>query len=311
MAKIQYGPGVRFSNSTLNIIQVANEIIEEYLLQGFDLTLRQLYYQFVARDYIANKQTEYKRLGDILNNARLAGLVDWNAIVDRTRFLRSPSYWDSPEGVIRSAAYSFKVDKWQDQKCRIEAWIEKDALVGVIESVCSKNEIPYFSCRGYVSQSEMWSAAQRIKRYYESREQKTIILHLGDHDPSGIDMTRDISERISMFLSRDFDWTPGIFGIERIALNMDQIRQYNPPPNPAKTTDSRYDSYIRIHGQESWELDALDPRTLSDLISNIVDQHIDRDKWGKHSDFESETKDTIRTIGYKFEEVRDFLREAE
>src|SRR5580692_12534694 len=93
-----------FSEGSLSLIAAATQIIEEYQADGFTLTLRQLYYQFVSRDLIENKQTEYKRLGSIINDARLAGLIDWSAIEDRTRNVEINSHWDEPSGVIQSAA---------------------------------------------------------------------------------------------------------------------------------------------------------------------------------------------------------------
>ncbi|MEN6565894.1 MAG: hypothetical protein ABFC57_06300 [Veillonellales bacterium] len=307
MPKRSYGPSVKFSKGTLNVIEQANFIIEDYSAQGFDLTLRQLYYQFVARDLLPNKQSEYKRLGSILNDARLAGLIDWGAIVDRTRFLRKPSFWDSPEDVIRSAAWSFKTDKWRSQSARIEAWIEKDALVGVIEPVCNRYEVPFFSCRGYVSQSEMWSAAQRIYQAFEEYEQPTIIVHLGDHDPSGIDMTRDIADRLKLFIGADNDWPDDVISVNRVALNMEQILRYNPPPNPAKVTDSRFDSYFNAHGGESWELDALDPKTLSGVIEDTILRYMDLDLWNKDKACEQETKKVINVIAANYAEVKDLF----
>lgn len=145
------------------VIDQANEIIAAYAAQGFDLTLRQLYYQFVSRDRIANSDREYKRLGSVINDAQLAGLVDWDAITDRTRNVRAVSHWETPGAIIDSAAYSFRIDKWLLQPYRVEVWIEKDALAGVIERVCTDLDVPYFSCRGYTSQSEMWAAAHNVE----------------------------------------------------------------------------------------------------------------------------------------------------
>lgn len=173
-----------FREATLALIEVANDIIQEYAAQGFDLTLRQLYYQLVARDLIPNTQREYKRLGSIVNDARLAGLIDWDHIVDRTRFLRRLSHWDGPEDIVKACADQFRVDKWQNQPVRVEVWIEKDALVGVIEGVCNELDVPYFSCRGYTSQSEMWGASLRLGSY-SLKKQTPIILHFGDHRPIG------------------------------------------------------------------------------------------------------------------------------
>ena len=291
----------RFSANSRAAIDQANRIIADYQRQGFDLTLRQLYYQFVARGLIPNRDSEYKKLGSVVNDARLAGLIDWNAIQDRTRFVRSLSHWDSPEAVIASAAASYRRDMWETQDYRPEVWIEKDALVGVISGVCEDLDVPYFSCRGYTSQSEMWAAGQRLKRYVRDG-QTPVILHLGDHDPSGIDMTRDIADRLELFM--------GGCPIDRLALNLDQVRAYNPPPNPAKTTDSRFASYIRIYGQESWELDALEPRVLADLIRGTLAQLIDTDAWDDQlAEVEGEQA-LLGQAASRWSDVAEFLKEG-
>jgi hypothetical protein len=251
-----------FRPDTLAIISQANDIINEYAAQGYDLTLRQLYYQFVARDILANSQANYKRLGSIVSDARLAGLISWTAIVDRTRNVRGNSHWQTPEQVLKAARNSFYMDRWQGQPRRVEVWIEKDALVGVIEKPCKDLDVSFFSCRGYVSQSEQWNAAQRLLNY-EDRGIAPLVLHLGDHDPSGIDMTRDIADRLRMF---------GCYKtkVKRIALNMEQVEETGPPPNPTKLTDTRAESYIVKYGRDCWELDALDPTYLGNLIRRQV-----------------------------------------
>lgn len=263
---------IKLRTDTLAQIEKANTIIAEYEAQGFRLTLRQLYYQFVSRDLLENTEKNYKRLGDIISNGRLAGLIDWDAIEDRTRNLRSLGHWSDPAEIIYSAHSSFQIDRWANQPNRVEVWVEKDALVGVIEGVCEDNDVSYFACRGYTSQSEMYGAAQRLARYVKAGQDVTI-LHLGDHDPSGIDMTRDIRDRMEMFLR-------GLgCDVNRLALNWEQIELYSPPPNPAKTTDSRYAGYESEYGDESWELDALEPRVISDLIERNILALRDEDLW--------------------------------
>lgn len=287
MPKICYEPKT-FKSHHEAIIAIANDIIHEYAQAGFALTLRQLFYQFVARDYLPNQQKYYKLLGGVINDARLAGRVDWNAIEDRTRNLRSNPHWESPSQIVEAAAEQYQIDKWAYQDKRIECWIEKDALVGVIEDVCRRWDIPFFSCRGYVSQSEQWRAAMRYEEY--AREaQDVVLLHLGDHDPSGIDMTRDIEDRMH-----------SVFGVhcsvERLALNMDQIKHYGPPPNPAKVTDSRAPSYIARYGRDSWELDALDPRTIEALIESAIEAHVNMDRWQEAVDIEDDHKESLQAI---------------
>lgn len=276
-------------------IDQANVIIKEYQAAGYELTLRQLYYQFVARDLIKNNQREYKNLGDIINEARLAGLIDWNAIVDRTRNLRSIGHWDTPADIIASAASSFRIDKWVEQEHRIEIWIEKDALVGVIENACNKHDIPFFSCRGYTSQSELWGAAMRMNGYIKEG-QEPVVIHLGDHDPSGKDMTRDIEDRFEMFCGRRIK-------VQRIALNMDQINKHKPPPNPCKITDSRAENYMKEFGDESWELDALDPKIINGLIETEVAKYKDMAQWRKDIATENKHRENLTLISSRWSDV--------
>lgn len=292
-----------FKPETLETIDHANQIIAEYRQAGLRLTLRQLYYQFVARDLLANTLRNYKNLGNAINDARLAGLIDWHAIEDRTRNLRSNAHWDDPAGIVRAAARSFALDKWEGQKRRVEVWIEKDALVGVIEEVCGDLDVAFFSCRGYTSQSEMWDAAQRLIRYGENG-QHPLILHLGDHDPSGIDMSRDIRDRLELFMEAH-----GVMAAEvkRIALNEEQVERYAPPPNPAKVTDSRAPKYIERFGRESWELDALEPTVLIDLIRTEVERVMDKRKWQARYDEQESQRELLTKASEKWEDVADFL----
>jgi hypothetical protein len=264
MPRIKYEDKT-FRSGTLALIGIVNQIVEEYSEQGYDLTLRQVYYQCVSRDIIPNNEKSYDKLGRIVGDARMAGLVDWKAIVDRTRNLRGNGHWGAPTDIMLSAAESFAVDKWSreyGQDFRPEVWVEKDALVGVVGRVCEELDVSYFSCRGYTSLSEMWAASQRLLNYRKGG-QTPFIIHLGDHDPSGIDMSRDITDRLEIFTKRSLEF-------KRIALNSDQVEQYNPPPNPAKLSDSRATGYIARFGYESWELDALNPTVIADLIRGAV-----------------------------------------
>lgn len=274
----------KFAPSSQTIIDQANVIIEEYQEAGFSLTLRQIYYQFVSRGYIENTIQSYKRLGSIINDARLSGDIDWLAIEDRTRNIRVANYFSSPQSLLYSAKRSYAIDMWANQDYRLECWIEKDALVGCVENICSKLQVPYMACRGYTSQSEQWRSAQRIQKYCEEGK-VPMILYLGDHDPSGIDMTRDHRDRLNIF--------DAITQVKRLALNYEQVLEFNPPPNPTKLTDSRATAYIEQFGLECWELDALGPQQISDLVENAIREHIDEDAWEEKEDELQRGKDAI------------------
>jgi hypothetical protein len=297
MARIKYRE-FNFRPMTLAIIHAANVICAEYAAQGLQMTLRQLYYQFVARGYLRNRQTEYNRLGSIINDARLAGMLDWDYIVDLTREVESVPHWDDPADVLDAVANQFRVDKWARQDYRPEVWIEKEALAGVIAPTCRALDVPYFAVRGYNSQSAQHEAAQRFIEHMDAA-QIPIIFHLGDHDPSGIDMTRDNDERLWGFGAE--------VQVRRLALNMDQVRQYNPPPNPAKMTDSRVGSYLDRYGDESWELDALTPNVLTGLITAAVDSIRDETKWVEDVEREEEHRRLLALAADDWDKVRNLL----
>ena len=300
MPKIQYKE-INFRAKSLELIGLVNQVINEYKAQGYELTLRQAYYQLVARGYIPNNERSYKNIGNLINDGRLAGLIDWTAITDRTRNLRGNSHWKKPSDVIASAKYSYLLNKWQEQPNYVEVWVEKDALVDIVGQACRPLDTPYFSCRGYTSQSEMWSAAQRFIR--QGDRENRIIIHLGDHDPSGIDMTRDIQERLTMFGAN--------VHVKRVALTMEQIETYNPPPNPAKMTDSRCWKYIENFGYESWELDALEPKMLTNLITEQVTMYRDDEIYQAVCDREDREKEELQMLVDSYDEAINYLKSWE
>ena len=224
MAKIEYLTGC-VRKGDLKIIAKAKPILEEYANAGYRVTLRQLHYQFVARGYLPNTDATYDKICEAMLRGRMEGMIDWDVIEDRTRILRFRPQWDDAADILRSCAAHFHVDYWKNQKCRAEIWIEKDALLGVIEETCENWDCSYFSCRGYPSTSELHEASLRIK-HFKKMGQDVKILYCGDHDPSGLDMCNYIVRTLHDFRTN--------FQFKRIALNMDQIERLNPPPNQVK-----------------------------------------------------------------------------
>ena len=317
MPKIAYARK-RFREDSMKIIIDANALIEEYMDQGFPSpTLRQLYYMFIATDKFPaswideaynlrkgldpstkNTDKNYDKLGVLISDARLAGLIDWNVIEDRHRHLNDRGHWNSPSEIIDAVANQYHKDLWEDQQYRPFVFIEKDALVGVIEGICKEWDVPYLACKGYASQSLMWRLGMTMARY-ENDGQTPIVFHLGDHDPSGLDMTRDIQERLAMFGTSA--------EVKRLALNMDQIRKYNPPPNPAKVTDSRFIAYQREYGDESWELDALKPKVMTGLVEKHVKALIDKPKWNDRAAEVQSEKDQLATVSSQWDSIIENL----
>ena len=290
-----------FQAKTLRLINHANAIIADMDAQGYTLTLRQLYYRLVESKILTNKQQNYDKLGYVVDEARKAGLIDWNAIEDRTRFLRSIRNYSDPSHFLTRMIQHYAEDLWRDQDNYCEVWIEKDALIGVVERPCNEYRVPHFACRGYPSSSELYIAGKRLKQKLQKHD-RVIIFYLGDHDPSGLDMDRSNDDLLNMF-----GRTTGI-EVKRLGLTFDQVQQYNLVPDPAKQTDSRFAAYAELYGDESYELDALRPQIIDQLIRDAILSVLDQEDFDNKLLQEEENNKHIQTIAENFGDVKRYFK---
>lgn len=308
--------------NTQELIQHCQRITESYLEMGIKITLRQLYYDLVSEKLIPNHDTIYKKFSSLLTDARYCGLIDWEALEDRNRPSDMHSEWDDVHELIQSAIASYRLPRWNDQEYYIELFTEKDALSSIIQPICNKWHIRFNVNKGYSSASIMYQLAQRLAEKIKDGK-KVLLLYVGDHDPSGLDMVRDVEARVNEFLkvwvenyfweteheNKDSDWyrteemghdgwrwffetdyLKEKFTILPIALTMEQINTLHPPPNPAKITDPRAKWYISNFGEESWEVEALKPNYLIELINETVKKYVDIDDYNRWLDLEKEHK---------------------
>ncbi len=263
-------------------------VLAQYKAMGLRLTLRQLFYQLVTKNIIANTFAEYKNLGTLLSKARLAGLVDWDIIEDRVRQPNVPQEWSSLQALVRSAVASFRLPRWDTQPVHVELWCEKDALSGVIAPMCHERHVTLVVNRGYSSSSAMYESSLRIQAAtHDGRDAH--IIYLGDFVPSGEDMVRDIRDRMATF---DTDVT-----VTKLALNPAQIKKYKIPHNTAKTTDSRAHGFIRKHGMKSYEVDALPPEVLQAMVLQAITAHMDIDEYERVARLEARLKAKLVKAG--------------
>ena len=286
---------VNFRAESLEAIRRVNEIIATYQAQGLRLTLRQLYYQLVTVNAIRNEERAYKGLGKTVSEGRLAGLIDWDAIEDRGRRPAVPSEWQNVAELVESALAAYRLPRWKGQSSYVELWVEKDALSGVLAPLADEFHVTLGVNKGYNSQSAMREAAQRIFRGAHPRKQ-TVVLYLGDHDPSGEDMVRDVRDRLVMFGLTEID-------VRKVAITFEQVQQYNPPPNPTKMSDSRAGGYVEKFGDECWEVDALPPNVLADLVREAFEGLVDLTLMETVKDREEADKVKLRTAAARL--VRD------
>lgn len=285
---------LRLNHANKARLKIINDIIAEYLADGYKLTLRQLYYQLVSRDIIPNKQSEYAKVGNLLKKGRMAGVIDWDAIEDRLRRPQIPYWVHGVEDALKDTIRQYRLNRLDDQDVYIEVWSEKDALSGILYRVTSKYQVNLVINRGYGSITAIYDAYKRFKTQIAAGK-TTHLLYFGDHDASGLDMVRDIKDRMLQFFmsgllsvlrDREFktndekvewygNYLAKVFTVEHVGLTTDQVGEFNPPPNPAKESDPRFKWYQREYGNSSWEVDALEPAVLTDLLSTAIEDQID------------------------------------
>lgn len=296
--KIEYTP-YNPKPRVRKLIHAVELITDEWKDLGYSMTLRQVYYQLVSRNIIANSMASYKSLSKQLTLARIGGLLDWDAILDRTRSLQGFNTYDDVPQFLHIKKHQYKKDLWEHSPVRVEIWVEKEALAGIVGQAADEFRCDYFACKGYVSSSAMKETADRFKAYAKNG-QDVAIVYLGDHDPSGVHMTEDIRERLSMM---------GVTNVivDRIGLTLEQIEDYQLPPNPAKLSDSRSINYIEKFGDESWELDALPPNLLADLIKSRILDYQDAPSYSAAEAEEAEDLTNLDELSRNYESLLDSL----
>lgn len=315
MSKILYEPQT-FNTAANQTLARCEAILDDQAAQGYRLTLRQLYYRLIAANafpdsrlqevapgqFTKNHLRNYKWLGDILSRGRIGGRIDWRHIEDRTRGAEGgDTGWSSPQAALRSIPNWYGITHWDEQPEHVEVWVEKDALSDVISRPADRWDVSYMACKGSPSTSVIHDAARRLRRQ-ELEGKECTILYLGDHDPTGIDIPRDVQDRLRLFRCDAV--------VDRIALNMDQIEALGPPPSPAKETDSRTGGYISQFGTEdTWELDALEPAAIDALVEEKILEHLDMDLRQERLDQEEREKRLLASVADNLNEVLDHLRD--
>jgi hypothetical protein len=307
---------MNYLTSRDDILSYARQIAMQYHAQGLKLTVRQLYYQFVARGLLPSGQNEYKKIVDTLSKARYAGKFDNDLIEDRTRTVYKGDFTRSDTSVSASLdkaadwirampEWALDRDRWYGQDTHVSVWVEKEALAGIFEPTCNALGVSWLACKGCPSVSALWDwvkGARDAKEYGGGDENfhKSVILYFGDHDPTGFMIPRAAHDGIEKLQCSDGNQGWGEpdhldVTVKRVALNMDQVQQYNPPPFWAKTSDTRYKGYVREHGTtDAWELDALDPPVLRSLIQSEVNQYFDEEVHEENRELIEERRDEMR-----------------
>jgi len=281
------------------VIPLVNRVLNEYAMP---LTVRQIFYRLISPPYQAfeNTRSNYKQLDRILTRARERGDINWRRIEDRARELIGGDYGhESPDDWLRGRLHLFDADlytkpMWTNQPVRVEVWVAKDALSRLFADVAGEFNVAVFPSRGYSSYTKVKEA---IEDRFNEVDELIYVLHFADHDPTGLDLTDDLERRFHKYGAENV-------AIERVALNIDQVRKYKLAPNPTKKADPRTEWYIEQFGDQCWELDALDPRELQRLIREAIEAHIDKEAWEVRK---KEIEQDRRELRERIDELRKFL----
>ncbi len=293
------------------LVAAALEVFDQY---DTAITLRQLYYRLVARLLIPNTINSYKRLSRIMVKAREDEDVPVNCLEDRSRRIlgRGDVGYESAEDYLKQKLSSlqdswrgFTMPMWEEQPVYVLISLEKDALSRLVSRVANQYSVRTFPTRGYPS----FSYVQIMANYMQTRlaGKPTVLLYFGDFDPSGVDIERDLEDRLSRYGAKDFK-------VKRIALTAEQIRQYDLPPMPVKRSDARAESFMATHGDRSVELDALDPNLLQEVVEKAILENIDVRKWNtrvkKIESLQSWIKEKLEDIEKVIDDEIDALEDA-
>lgn len=255
---------------TTALIDVAVAILEGQ----YPMTVRQLFYQIVSRAVLQNNDRCYKKVSRVMNKARQDGRCRWEYIVDRSRPEYAPNVFKDAQGYAEVVRRSYRKDYWELQPNHVEVWTEKDAIIGCIEGLTNELGITVRVGRGFNSATKRHQI-EVLFRQIERNGKNIFVLYLGDHDPSGVAIEKDLCEKIH-----------ANFSIKRIAIHKADIRLFDLPPLRVKLSDSRSVEFVRNHGPDCVELDALPANELRSRIQNAVYSLMDMTKWERAIEIE-------------------------
>lgn len=291
--KTAYKQARNFRPDTAKLLKQILSVTESYRSQGYVLTLRQLYYQLVSQNVFANQQKNYAKLSDLLGEARMCGLCDWEVIEDRIRVPKMHNEWPDVNAAMETLIAVYRRKRWDTQEKYVEVWVEKDALSGVLEPITEDYHVNLMVNRGYSSISAMHDASIRF-RLAEQAGKECCLIYIGDLDPSGEDMVRDIDNRLNLLFAN--------VSVEKLAITKEQVEEFDLPPNPAKTTDPRSRGFIETNGAESWEADALPPAELDKILRERLEELIDREAYDVQIGLEEQDKEAMQKFAKQHKE---------
>jgi hypothetical protein len=267
------------------------------------MTLRQLYYRLISAGALNNRQAEYQRLGGLMTRIREAGDVPRNWLVDHTRATLKPSSWSGLGDFAESVRRCYRLDFWASLPHYVAIFVEKDAVAGTIQPITNKYDVALHVCRGYSSVS----FAGEMADLWEKIEKPIYAYYLGDFDPSGFDLERDLREKLSRYsglesFERDIHEQHAIaqlaFSWVRLGVDWTDFDLLDLIKLPVKKSDNRAKGFVAEWGESCAEIDAIAPSELRERVENAILGHIDAERWNRLIAVEKAEQETLeRFVG--------------
>ena len=243
------------------------------------------YKLFIAGLIESMARADMQRVYRLLKLAREQDLIPWEWIVDETRALERTSTWANPAHYAKCVARSYRRDFWNQQPVRVEVWSEKGMVRGVLAPVLDQYAVGFRVMHGFSSATAVYEVAQGCD------DKDLIALYVGDFDPSGLFMSEeDLPTRL-------FEYGAGEnVKLQRIALTREQASGLPPFPATDKRKDPRYKWFVAKHGDRCWELDAMDPNELRNVVERAICNLIEPVAWGRCEAVNRAEQESLRTI---------------
>jgi len=268
------------SFATRRLLEVCQKIVKSRA----PITVRGVAYQLFVRQEIPSMAVgETQKVSRLLVYAREHDIIAWDDIVDETRAIERAAMWRDLPAFGRTVAAAYRRDYWASQPVNVQVWSEKATVGGILRPVTEKYGVPFMAVHGFSSATALHDAAEASV----ADPRPLTILYCGDHDPSGMYMSEvDLSDRFARYGGR--------VTIKRIALAANDLDGL--PSFPAKPTDPRFAWYRSHFGTVAWELDAMDPNILRDLIEGEILDYIDPTAWGRMKLVEAAEQRTVERV---------------
>jgi hypothetical protein len=278
-----------FRSKNLMLARVAAQIA----LHEKPLTLRGLMYRVVSAGWLPSTDREhYARLGRVMTTAREARLIPFSWIVDNVRSTIKPSSWAGIGDFVETVQSAYRKDFWESLPEYCHVIVEKDAIAGTLAPVTREYDVALSPIRGYVS----LSFAHEIAETWNRIEKPITAYYLGDFDASGFDLERDLRAKLERYCIRSFTW-------ERLAVNFQDFADFALIPLKPKKSDRRYKAFVREHGSECAELDAIPPTELRRRVEEAINRHIPQERWNRLQETERIEKESLNKVLKKIKGV--------